>query len=268
MTKYSFSLLPKGLLIGALMLTGCCCHDDDNDTDPVPVDPCNGHAYVDLGLPSGLKWATCNVGASKPEEYGDYFAWGDTVPYYESGHAQDNLKTYGKDDKKKEYGYAWTTYKWCEGSYTTLNKYCNNSNYGYNDFQDSKTTLDAEDDAAGYKWGGSWRMPTKADWDELLDNKNCKWNWIDAGNTEFGGIAGYKVTSQKEGYKDRFIFLPAAGCRYGSYLYFVGSFGGYWSSSLDTDDSVDAWNVSFDSDGVDTKGNGRYGGFSVRPVLP
>ena len=77
------------------------------------VDPYNGHAYVDLGLPSGLKWATCNVGASKPEEYGDYFAWGDTVPYYEPGHAQDDLQTYGKDDKKKTDGYDWSTYKWC-----------------------------------------------------------------------------------------------------------------------------------------------------------
>ena len=269
MIKYSFSLLPKGLLIGALMFTGCCCHDSSDDTDPVPVDPYNnGHEYVDLGLPSGLKWATCNVGATKPEEYGDYFAWGDTVPYYESGHAQDNLKTYGKDDKKKEYGYAWTTYKWCEGSYTTLNKYCNNSNYGYNDFQDSKTTLDAEDDAAGYKWGGSWRMPTKADWDELLDNKNCKWNWIDAGNTEFGGIAGYKVTSQKEGYKDRFIFLPSAGCRDGASLYNAGSGGCYWSSSLDTGSPYYAWYIYFRSDCVYSDDNGRRCGFSIRPVCP
>ena len=122
MTKYTFSLLPKGLLIGALMLAGCCCHDDDNDTDPVPVDPYNGHEYVDLGLPSGLKWATCNVGASKPEEYGDYFAWGDTVPYYSS---QDPLTW----KEGKSAGYDWSTYKWCKGSYKTLTKYCCESNF-------------------------------------------------------------------------------------------------------------------------------------------
>ncbi|MBR5935748.1 MAG: fimbrillin family protein [Bacteroidaceae bacterium] len=232
------------------------------------VDPYNGHDYVDLGLPSGLKWATCNVGASKPEEYGDYFAWGDIVPYYEPGHAQDDLKTYGKDDKKKTYGYAWEPYKWCEGSEKTLTKYCNKSNYGSNGFTDTKTTLDLEDDAARYHWGGIWRMPTKADWKELKDK--CKWDRIDAGNTEFGGIAGYKVTSQKEGYKDRFIFLPAAGSRYGTGLNYVGSRGYYWSSLLYTDGyySTCAWLTWFNSSYVNMNFFGRYYGYSVRPVCP
>ena len=219
----------------------------------------NGHEYVDLGLPSGLKWATCNVGATKPEEYGDYFAWGDTVPYYSS---QDPLTW----KKGKSAGYDWSTYTWCEGSYKTLNKYCDNGTYGYNGFTDSKTTLDPEDDAARYQWGGSWRMPTQADWQELRDN--CKWDWIDAGNTEFGGIAGYKVTSQKEGYKDLFIFLPAAGCRLDTILNGVGAYGDYWSSSLNTDYPYSAWSVDFSSSDVNAYYNYRYGGQSVRPVCP
>ena len=223
-----------------------------------PVDPYNGHEYVDLGLPSGLKWATCNVGASKPEEYGDYFAWGDTVPYYSS---QDPLTW-----REKKTGYNWASYTWCEGLYKTMTKYCNNGTYGYNGFTDSKTTLDPEDDAARYQWGGSWRMPTQADWQELRDN--CKWDWIDAGNTEFGGIAGYKVTSQKEGYKDLFIFLPAAGCRLDTILNGVGAYGDYWSSSLNTDYPYSAWSVDFSSSGVNAYYNYRYGGQSVRPVCP
>ena len=227
-------------------------------------DPYNGHEYVDLGLPSGLKWATCNVGASKPEEYGDYFAWGDTVPYYEPGHAQDDPQNYWKDDKKD--GYKWSTYKWCEGSYNTLNKYCNDSEYGNNGFTDTDTILVAEDDAASYQWGGIWCMPTQADWQELQDN--CKWDWLSENNTEFGGIAGYKVTSQKDGYKDRFIFLPAAGYRSGTFLGSVGSSGNYWSSSLYTGYPDIAWYIGFDSGYRSTGYYYRYYGRSVRPVCP
>ena len=232
--------------------------------EAVLQDPYNGHEYVDLGLPSGLKWATCNVGASKPEEYGDYFAWGETVPYYNS---QDPLTwKEGKSD-----GYFWSTYTLCEGSEFTLTKYCsenNNVTFGYNGFTDSKTTLEAEDDAASYQWGGSWRMPTEADWGELLYLNNCKWDRIDAGNTEFGGIAGYKVTSQKEGYKDRFIFLPSAGSREGTNLSNVGSLGRYWSSSLYTGRPDHARYLYFGSSIQYTSFRGRCFGQSVRPVCP
>ena len=96
----------------------------------------NGHEYVDLGLPSGLKWATCNVGASSPEVYGGYYAWGET---------------------EEKSSYSWSTYKWCNGSYDTMTKYCTSSSYGT---VDNKTTLDPQDDVAHVKWGGRWRMPT------------------------------------------------------------------------------------------------------------
>lgn len=263
MTKFSFSLFPKGLLIGALLLTGCCCHDDDNDTDPVPVDPYNGHAYVDLGLPSGLKWATCNVGATKPEEYGDYFAWGDTVPYYSS---QDPLTwKEGKSD-----GYDWPSYTWCKGSYNTLTKYCNKSNYGKDGFTDSKTTLDPEDDAASYQWGGIWRMPTNDDFDELIATKDntadYTWTWCDGSTTKYAGtdVKGWQIVRISTGAT---LFLPAAGSRGGSYLYNVGYYGNYWSSSLN-DNPGGAWDIFFHSSYVGTDYGSRNYGQSVRPVCP
>ncbi|MEE0921210.1 MAG: hypothetical protein U0L47_01810 [Paludibacteraceae bacterium] len=190
----------------------------------------NGYEYVDLGL--SVKWATCNVGATKPEEYGDYFAWGETQP---------------------KSTYNWSTYKWCNGSYNTQTKYNTNSSYGT---VDNKTQLELSDDAARANWGGSWRMPTSAEQNELRNN--CTWTW-----TTQNGVYGYKVTSKKNGNS---IFLPAAGYRLDSSLNDAGS-GGYWSSSLYTDYPYDAWNVYFHSGSVYRNGDdGRECGFSVRPV--
>ena len=201
----------------------------------VEADPYNGHEYVDLGLPSGLKWATCNVGANSPEEYGDYFAWGETSP---------------------KATYDWSTYKYCNGTLTSLTKYCTNSAYGT---VDNKTVLELEDDAARVNWGGNWRMPTKAEQDELRDTNNCTWEW-----TRQNGVNGYKVTSRKNGNS---IFLPAAGYRHdGGNLYGAGSYGSFWSSSLNTYYSSDAYYVYFDSDYVGWNDDYRYDGRSVRAV--
>ena len=139
-----------------------------------------------------------NVGASSPDDYGDYFAWGETVP--------------------KDY-YDWSTYDWCNGSETTLTKYNNSSDYGR---VDNKTQLDLADDAARANWGGSWRMPTDAEMTELREQ--CTWSW-----TIQNGGYGYKVTSKSNGNS---IYLPAAGSRYESLLDPAGSYGYYWSSSL------------------------------------
>lgn len=198
-------------------------------------DPYNGHEYVDLGLPSGVKWATCNVGADNPEDYGDYYAWGET---------------------ETKSTYEWSTYKWCNGLVTTLTKYCNSYSYGT---VDNKATLDPEDDVARVKWGGDWRMPTKAEQDELRDTNNCTWIW-----TTQGGKNGYLVTSKKNGNS---IFLPASGYRFDSYLYDAGSYGGYWSSSLGTSYSYGAYELYF-SDYVSSNDSSRHLGFSVRPVCP
>ena len=191
------------------------------------------HEYVDLGLPSGLKWATCNVGATTPEEYGDYFAWGETEP--------------------KEY-YDWSTYKYGT-NYDQLTKYCTQSSYGNNGFTDNKTVLDPEDDAAAVNWGGAWRMPTKAEQDELRNN--CTWDW-----TTQNGVNGYKVT----GPNGNSIFLPAAGYVLEGTLVDAGSYGYYWSSSLYTGNPLYAYYVYFNSGYVDWYGSDRYNGQSVRPV--
>ena len=191
----------------------------------------NGHEWVDLGLPSGLKWATCNVGANTPEEYGDYFAWGETTT--------------------KE-TYNWSTYKWCNGSYDTQTKYCTNSSYGT---VDNKTVLDKEDDAAAVNWGGAWRMPTDTEMTELREN--CTWTW-----TAQNGVNGYTVT----GPNGNSIFLPAAGYRIDSSLYYVGSDGYSWSSSLYSDIPGYAYYLYFGSDNVSRYDNSRCCGQSVRPV--
>ena len=195
----------------------------------------NGHEWVDLGLPSGLKWATCNVGATKPEEYGNYYAWGETTT--------------------KE-TYSWATYKWCNGSDDTLTKYNTNGGLGT---VDNKTVLDLEDDAARANWGGAWRMPTDGEWGELLDE--CTWEWKNAYKAT---TAGYLVTSKINGNS---IFLPAAGYRYNDVLDGAGNLGYCWSSSLYTGNPIGTWYVYFGSDSVDRDFNSRYFGYSVRPVL-
>ena len=193
------------------------------------------HVWVDLGLPSGLKWATCNVGAANPEEYGDYYAWGEIEP-----------KT----------TYSWSTYKWCSGSSTTLTKYNTSSSYGT---VDNKTVLELADDAARANWGGAWRMPTYAEWTELCNN--CIWTWTDDYNGT--GVAGRIVTSKINGNS---IFLPAAGIRGNGSLVNTGSKGYYWFS-LCTDSPDSAWAVCFNSVNEDRNYGHRYCGRSVRPVL-
>ena len=194
----------------------------------------NGHVYVDLGLPSGIKWATCNVGATTPEGYGDYFAWGETEP--------------------KDY-YDWSTYKWCNGTERTMTKYCTNSYFGT---VDNKTTLELTDDAARVNWGGNWRMPTKTEQDELRNTSNCTWTW-----TTQNGVNGYKVTSKKNGNS---IFLPAAGCRDYGNLNNAGGGGDYWSSSLYTYGNYSTCHVYFYSVYVDWGSGSRCSGQSVRAV--
>lgn len=185
---------------------------------------------VDLGL--SVKWASCNLGANAPEEYGNYYAWGEMT------------------STKRDY--YWSTYKWCKGN-EDLNKYCTDSEYGT---VDNKTVLAPGDDAAHLSLGGKWRMPTAAEWDELIEE--CKWIW-----TTQGGKNGYKVTSKTNG---KSIFLPAAGFRYDYILDNAGSYGYYWSSSLNTDDPCFAYEMYFYSTNFFRGSGRRYLGLSVRPV--
>ena len=157
------------------------------------------YQYVDLGL--SVKWATCNVGATKPEEPGDYFAWGETEP--------------------KDY-YDWSNYKWCKGSGVDLTKYCDDLSYAYaSSYVDKIYVLQLSDDAARANWGGKWRMPLKSEFDELY--ASCTWK-----STTQNGTAGYLVT----GKNGNSIFLPKAGNKYQGSLEDLGSDGYYWSSTV------------------------------------
>ena len=199
---------------------------------------------IDLGLPSGLKWASFNLGATKPEEYGDYYAWGEVYPKYD---------------------YSFSAYKWfIDGNSHAMTKYCTNSSYGYNGFTDGRIVLDPEDDAAHVNLGGSWRMPTETEWGEL--EENCTWTWTSDYNGS--GVAGRIATSKIEGYTSNSIFLPAAGYRFDTSLFDAGVCGVYWSSSLNTDwpNLVGVVDFFSDTDTVNRGGNDRCLGLSVRPV--
>ena len=194
-------------------------HDTKNDTKEA----------VDLGV--SVKWATCNLGATKPEEYGNYYAWGETTT---------------------KSTYSWSTYKY-GSDYNALTKYCTDSDYGT---VDNKTILEAADDAAAQNWGSNWRMPTIDEWEELREK--CTWTW-----TTKNSVNGYEVKATN----GNSIFLPAAGCRYYAELDIAGSYGYYWSSSLYMLYPYNAQYVFFNSDNHYTYDYYRYCGLSVRPVV-
>ncbi len=186
--------------------------------------------WVDLGLPSGTLWATCNVGANSPEEYGDYFAWGETF--------------------SKDY-YDWTTYKWCIGGMDGITKY----SYGVNGFADLKSELEPEDDVAYVHWGPSWRMPTLAQQDELREH--CTWTW-----TTQNGVNGYLVI----GPNGNSIFLPVAGNSCEELPCNAESGGFYWSRTLNIEINQVAYFLYFDSENVRLSCHNRSFGFPVRAV--
>ena len=199
------------------------------------------HEYVDLGLPSGTLWATCNVGASKPEEYGDYFAWGGTTGY-----------------KGGKTNFTWSTYKYCNGSGKTMTKYCTGSDYG---IVDNKTVLESADDAATANWGGGWQMPSFDQCEELINSNYTTTTW-----TTQNGVYGRKIISKSNG---KNIFLPAAGYLGGTSFCEIGSRGSYWSRLLwRSAISKGDWGsgLDFDSSTIITMLHYRYYGQSVRPV--
>ena len=239
-----------GIAKGTTTVTAIC----DGFTSSCTVSVFDGYIYVDLGL--SVKWAILNIGAESPEAYGDYFAWGETEPYYEPGYSLFKSPVW-KDGKSD--GYTWLNYRYCKGSNITFTKYCDDSEYGYNGFTDNKTTLAPGDDVAHVKWGGDWRMPTQDEFNELIEK--CTWTW-----TTKNGVKGWEVTCRND--SSRSIFLPAAGYCSGTYLSGVGSRGYYWSSSLYTGTPRYAWGLSFDSSDVGASSSSRYFGQSVRPVCP
>lgn len=204
-----------------------------------------------------LYWAKSNLSdkglCTNPEDYGDYYAWGETEPYYTEGHSQDSpCSSWRSRTNPSITGYNWASYKWCNRTSTTLTKYNTNSSLGT---VDNKTVLDSEDDVAHVKLGGKWRMPTDEEWTAL--RTQCTWTW-----TTQNGINGRLVTASN----GNSIFLPAAGYRGNAGLGDAGSGGYYWSSSVNTDYSGHAYAVDFDSSDVGRYGSDRAYGRSVRPV--
>ena len=204
----------------------------------------NANSYVDLGLPSGTLWAACNVGANKAEDYGNYFAWGETTGY------NDGKTTFN-----------WSTYIYCNGSQNTLTKYCQNSSYGYNGFRDTLTELESTDDAAYVNWGSNWRMPSKEQFEELINS-----SYTTTTLTTLNGVSGWLITSNTNANS---IFLPTAGSISGTNLSGVGSFAKYWTRSLYTGGAPAAFTLDSSLNSIYAGSNYysyRYYGFSIRPV--
>ena len=196
----------------------------------------DGHEWVDLGLPSGTLWATCNIGADKPEDYGNYFAWGEI-----------STKTTFTED----------TYKFFNGPYNKLTKYCSSSMNGYNEFTDNLTILQEVDDPAKVNYGKRWCTPSKDQFEELLVNTIPQW-------TVLNGVKGCTFTSKKTGMS---IFMPAAGNYWGNDFHGGESYGSYWSRSIEDNTSVTASILYLDMETNKVCGNSRFLGVPVRPVL-
>lgn len=193
------------------------------------------HEWVDLDLPSGTLWATCNIGANSPEEYGDYFAWGETEP-----------KLY----------YSLSTYKLCEGTFNTNTKYCTKEGNG---IVDNKIELEPIDDAAIVNWGISWQVPSKEQFKELINANNCIINM-----TTQEGVEGWLITSKSN---NNNIFLPATGYFEGSNLYHLNEYGCYWSRTLNTNSCDNAHNLLLHLNHQSSEiYSERYIGQPIRPI--
>lgn len=227
MKKYLVNCMAVMLLMSTI--TAC----NGNENEPEGVTKHNGYEYVDLGL--SVKWATCNIGAVYPENAGSYFAWGEL---------------------EEKTDYSWVTYKWCNGTYNSITKYCVDASNG---IVDNKTVLELEDDVAHAKWGGKWRMPTATEMQELIDTNKCTWIW-----EMWNGMPGYKVVSKLNGNS---IFLPAAGAAgvvQGTDMPEIGD-GAYSTSTLASEFYI----LMFDENlTLFTEYADRKCGHTIRPVLP
>ena len=195
----------------------------------------NGFDFIDLGLPSGTLWATANVGASEPTEFGMYFQWGD-------------VKGYTPDQVGKDKQFVWDDYKLS----------INGSSSNFSKYKTPGAILDLEDDAAHVNMGGDWHMPSPEQIQELIDNTTSTW-------TKQDGVNGRLFTSKKDVSKT--IFIPAAGYASNGSLFDSGSYGDVWSSMLSADSVIYGQVLYFYSFNAYLSNYYRYGGFSVRGVL-
>ena len=198
----------------------------------------DGHDWVDLGLPDGTRWATCNIGAFNPRGTGNYYAWGETQP---------------------NSNYSWAKYTYSNGTTDKLTKYCNQSSYGYNDFTDDLTELLPEDDAATQNWGSNWQMPSQEQFENLINS-----DYTTTEETTQNGVRGVKITSKINGES---IFMPGAGWYSGTENKYPTSFY-YWSRTLYQAKPLNAVIVALYSDGIlRITEEPRYVGQPIRPVL-
>ena len=225
----------KGIAKGNAIITVKTEDGGKTATCNVTVKESSAFDVVDLGL--SVNWASSNIGATKPEESGTYYAWGETS---------------GKTN------FSWENYKWLDPSSYTLTKYCGDPEYGYNGYVDSKTKLDNADDVARTILGDGWRMPTRAEFEELFNPKNCTVVW-----EELNGVNVVKLTSLKNG---KVLYLPAVGIYDEDTLYYSGTYGAYWTSTFSPDDPTNAFFFTFDSSTHYSDTGYRYRGCPVRAV--
>lgn len=241
--------LVTGCNIGICHIT-CLANDGSGVFGKCKVTVTSKYEYVDLWLPSGTLWAKTNIGANAPEEYGGYFAWGETQPKEDfswetyaffGNHVYEDLDEFGP-----------------QYMYSTVTKYCTDSKYGFEGFTDGLTELLPEDDAATANWGRNWRMPSQEQLKELVNNNYTTVEW-----TVLNGVAGTKITSNRNGQS---IFLPAAGNRLGTNVFLTGRVGDIWSRNLEKSDPTWASCLSISEDKPLTTMHERIRGTSVRPV--
>ena len=214
------------MVVFMLIATVIWAQDDERERE---------HLQVDLGLPSGTLWAFTNVGAALPEDFGDYFSWGEV-------------------DYKSNYG--WPTYKYVKGGDATkFTKYCAQPTIGYNKYTDTLAVLEAEDDVATQKWGDGWCMPTQEQFEEL--KKECTWKWTVRNGKNIIEITG------KNGNK---LYMPAAGCFYNKSKSLVGTNGYYWSRTLSDKGSGKGQCFTFSQNDTEVAVRTRNLGLTVRPV--
>lgn len=239
--RNELKLITLALLASVLTLYSCQKEDQkeepiinvtgDPDPDIPDIITVNGHDAVNLGL--SVRWATCNVDASEPEQFGGYYSWGET-------------------ETKTEYN--WDNYKYCGANYYTYTKYCTQPSYGNVDY---KTELDPEDDVAHVKWGEGWRMPTCEEVIELLNNCTIKW-------TTRNGVKGYLF----QGKNGNTIFMPAAGYQSSNGPKSVGIAGFYFTNSILIQHPYKAYFMYFPSSYYSTDDEGyRFNGLTIRPVI-
>ena len=259
--KKFFSVLAFAAF-SAFLFTGC----DKEDPDAIKMEDVNkgikivigadGKEYqvVDLGLNSGNLWATCNMGATSPEQTGSFYAWGETQP-------------------KTQFG--WVTYAFAEGNEISIKKYCTNKDYGT---PDQITNLEKADDAAYVALGKDWMIPEKKDFNELMTKKNCDIKWC-----KLNGVGGFLFTSVRKGYEGNSIFIPLAGMNDYASVRMSGSYGWYWCNELyyDQGDGTDPkfvpryvsseatalWLEHTDVDNHLVKSRPRRAGLPIRPVF-